>query len=30
MTGWETGEGITTDGDWTIAEIAAQLSAARV
>jgi NAD(P)-dependent dehydrogenase (short-subunit alcohol dehydrogenase family) len=30
MRGWQIGEGITTDGDWTIAEIAAQLSVARV
>ena len=30
MTGWQVGDGITTDGDWTIDNIAAQLDAARV
>ena len=30
LTGWKVGAGITTDGDWTIDEIAAQLGAARV
>jgi NAD(P)-dependent dehydrogenase (short-subunit alcohol dehydrogenase family) len=30
LTGWRVGEGITTDGEWTIDEIAAQLAAARV
>lgn len=30
MTGWQLGEAITTDGDWTIDNIAAQLGAARV
>jgi NAD(P)-dependent dehydrogenase (short-subunit alcohol dehydrogenase family) len=30
MSGWSVGEGITTDGDWTIDNVAAQLGAARV
>jgi NAD(P)-dependent dehydrogenase (short-subunit alcohol dehydrogenase family) len=30
MNGWTVGDGITTDGDWTIDNIAAQLGAARV
>jgi NAD(P)-dependent dehydrogenase (short-subunit alcohol dehydrogenase family) len=30
MNGWQLGDGITTDGDWTIDDVAAQLSAARV
>ncbi len=30
MTGWQLGDAITTDGDWTIEAIAAQLGAARV
>lgn len=30
MTGWQVGDGITTDGDWTIDSVAAQLGAARV
>jgi NAD(P)-dependent dehydrogenase (short-subunit alcohol dehydrogenase family) len=30
MSGWTVGDGITTDGDWTIDNIAAQLGAARV
>ena len=30
MTGWQLGEAITADGDWTIENIAAQLGAARV
>jgi NAD(P)-dependent dehydrogenase (short-subunit alcohol dehydrogenase family) len=30
MTGWQVGGGITTDGDWTIDSVAAQLGAARV
>jgi NAD(P)-dependent dehydrogenase (short-subunit alcohol dehydrogenase family) len=30
MTGWRLDEGIATDGDWSIADVAAQLSAARV
>jgi NAD(P)-dependent dehydrogenase (short-subunit alcohol dehydrogenase family) len=30
LTGWQVGDGITTDGDWTIDNIAAQLGAARV
>jgi NAD(P)-dependent dehydrogenase (short-subunit alcohol dehydrogenase family) len=30
LTGWQVGDGITTDGDWTIDNVAAQLGAARV
>jgi NAD(P)-dependent dehydrogenase (short-subunit alcohol dehydrogenase family) len=30
LTGWQVGDGITTDGDWTIENVAAQLGAARV
>jgi NAD(P)-dependent dehydrogenase (short-subunit alcohol dehydrogenase family) len=30
LTGWQVGEGITTDGDWTIDGVAAQLGAAPV
>ncbi len=30
MSGWTVGDGITTDGEWTIDNIAAQLGAARV
>jgi len=30
LSGWQVGDGITTDGDWTIDNIAAQLGAARV
>jgi NAD(P)-dependent dehydrogenase (short-subunit alcohol dehydrogenase family) len=30
MAGWHLGDGISTDGDWTIDNIAAQLGAARV
>jgi hypothetical protein len=30
LSGWTVGDGITTDGDWTIDNIAAQLGAARV
>jgi NAD(P)-dependent dehydrogenase (short-subunit alcohol dehydrogenase family) len=29
-TGWEVGEGISTDGDWTVEQIAAELGGARV
>jgi NAD(P)-dependent dehydrogenase (short-subunit alcohol dehydrogenase family) len=30
LTGWQVGDGITTDGDWTIDNVGAQLGAARV
>jgi NAD(P)-dependent dehydrogenase (short-subunit alcohol dehydrogenase family) len=30
LSGWQVGDGITTDGDWTIDNIASQLGAARV
>jgi hypothetical protein len=30
LTNWQVGDGITTDGDWTIENIAAQLGAAHV